>query len=43
MITAELFVLCKLFIPSEVDWIWLVLFILSDWTMWYSIRNYIEN
>ncbi len=39
MITAELFILLKLFTINQVSWWWVVLFIASDISVWASIRN----
>lgn len=42
MITAELFILCKLFIPNEVHWAWIILFILTDWSMWAGLKTVLQ-
>jgi len=39
MITAELFVLAKLFIENDVDWLWVLLFIITDGMMWGALRE----
>ena len=43
MISAELFVLLKLFTTNQVSWWWVIGFILSDWGMWYSLKEAIRR
>ena len=39
MITAELFVLAKLFMGNDVSWLWVILFIITDGIMWGGLRQ----
>ena len=43
MITVELFVLLKLFFENDVDWLWVILFIISDLIMWASLTSSIRG
>jgi len=39
MITAELFVLAKLFTENTISWWWVAVFIASDLVMWRALRE----
>ena len=43
MITVELFILLKLFTQNEVDWVWGILFFISDSIMWYGLKTTIRG
>ena len=42
MITAELFLLFKLFVTNNVSWWWMILFAVGDWGMWLSLKGILE-
>ncbi len=43
MITAEAFVLLKLFTENIVSWWWIVAFIISDGIMWGALRGLLKS
>lgn len=43
MITAELFLLLKLFTTNAISWWWLVIFIASDWLMWWNVKMALQG